>query len=45
MGGNKIIEYMGSLFYKVTNLGTLHLSSTGVFMSSSADHSIIYFCF
>ena len=29
MGGDEIIVYMGSLFYKVTNLGTMRLSSTG----------------
>lgn len=32
MGGNKIIAYMGSLFYKVTKLSGLHLSSTGAFL-------------
>lgn len=40
MGGDKIIAYMSSLLYKVTNLGTLHLSSTGAFLRSFADYSI-----
>ena len=29
MGGDKIIVYMGFLFYKVTNLGPVHLYCTG----------------
>lgn len=33
MGGDEIIVNVGSLFYKVTNLGTMHLSSTRAALS------------
>lgn len=36
MGGDKIIEYVGSEFYKLTDSGMLHPSSPGTILTSFA---------